>query len=105
MLKADLEAVGEKPDGTWRIPYVDDDGRVAGVLNIYDVLVDEDLSPPADKMTAPLVIPADVTVTDALHRMRRGREAMGIVERDGRHVGIVTIKDLVEEIVGELEAW
>jgi CBS domain containing-hemolysin-like protein len=30
---------------------------------------------------------------------------MGIVERGNRSVGLVTIKDLVEEIVGELEAW
>ena len=56
-------------------------------------------------LTDPLVLPAETTVTTALYRMRRSHQAMAVVSRNKKHVGIVTIKDLVEEIVGELEAW
>jgi CBS domain containing-hemolysin-like protein len=28
-----------------------------------------------------------------------------VVDKSGRCLGIVTVKDLVEEIVGELQAW
>lgn len=88
-----------------RLPLVDERERVVGVVNVYDVLMSEDCAP-ADKARPPLILQSDTTVTDALYRMRRARAPMAIVrERDGRHVGIATIKDLVEEIVGELEEW
>jgi CBS domain containing-hemolysin-like protein len=39
-------------------------------------------------------------------RERQVRDAMAVVRNPrGRAVGIITIKDLVEEIVGELAAW
>jgi CBS domain containing-hemolysin-like protein len=45
-------------------------------------------------------------VNGALLQLRRTRDHMGIVTNDaGAAVGIVTIKDLVEEIVGELAEW
>ncbi len=45
-------------------------------------------------------------IESALRQLRRGRQHMGIVtDADGRAIGIVTLKDLVEEIVGELEEW
>jgi len=88
-----------------RIPLLDTDGRVVGMLDIYDVLVRDDHTPPAERMTKPLVLAAETSVTDALYRMQRERQAMAVVEQAGRHVGIVTVRDLVEEIVGELEDW
>jgi CBS domain containing-hemolysin-like protein len=88
-----------------RVPLVDEQKRVAGILDIYEVLISDGDVPPADRKTAPLVLPADMSVTDALYRMQREHAAMAVVERGGSHVGVVTVKDLVEEIVGEMEAY
>ena len=69
-------------------------------------MIFDDQAAPREKMTAPLVLPDQAPVTDALYRMQRAHAAMAVVSgAKGRHVGIVTLKDLVEEIVGELEAW
>jgi len=51
-------------------------------------------------------VPPEMPVGQAMIRMRRRRAAMAVVQGGrGRALGILTIKDLVEEIVGELEAW
>jgi len=89
-----------------RLPVIDSAGAIVGVINIYDVLLDESVSQPAGVMTTPPDLPSETTVTDALYHMRQANAAMAVVtDNPGRHVGIVTIKDLVEEIVGELAVW
>jgi len=88
-----------------RVPVLDDSGDVVGILDVYDVLVDESVAIPAERMTAPLKLPSGMTVTEALFAMRRERNMMAVAQKDSKPVGIVTIKDLVEEIVGELEEW
>ena len=43
-------------------------------------------------------------VVDALRRFRRGREHLAIVrEGDGAMLGVCTLEDVLEEIVGEIE--
>jgi putative hemolysin len=86
------------------VPLLDDARRVHAVLDTYDVLLDEGGAAPRDLAAAPVILPAETTVTDALYQMQRQRAALAVVEQADAHVGIVTIKDLVEEIVGELEA-
>ncbi len=88
-----------------RVPVRDASGDVVGILDVYDVLIDESVVVPAEKMTDPLKLPADMSVTEALYRLQRTKSMMAVVQKDARPVGIVTIKDLVEEIVGELEEW
>lgn len=92
-----------------RIPLLDDSGKVAGILDIYDVLVPADggeVARAGDVMGKPLRLSGNIQVTDALYRMQREHAVMTVVsDAAGRDVGIVTIKDLVEEIVGELAAW
>ena len=89
-----------------RVPLLGPDGQVAGILDVYDVLAEAGEVRPAETMAEPFVLPATMAVADALYRMQRARAAMAIVaDEKGRHVGIVTVKDLVEEIVGELEEW
>jgi len=88
-----------------RLPVLDDAGEAVGILDIYDVLTDESGTAPADHMTDPLALPAGASVTEALYRMQRARRMMAIVRSADRPVGLATIKDLVEEIVGELDEW
>jgi CBS domain containing-hemolysin-like protein len=89
-----------------RLPLLRSDGQVAGVVDVYHVLVDETCDRPAETMTPPLTIPEGCSITQALLTLQRARRSQAVVaDAAGRHVGILTVKDLVEEIVGELEAW
>jgi len=82
--------------------------HIVGIVHVNDVLGAEggpfDL---ARVMTRELVeVPPEMPVGQAMFRMRAARAAMAVVRNPrGRAVGIITIKDLVEEIVGELAVW
>jgi len=90
----------------WRLPLMDDHGQVAGVLDLYDVLLGCDDRAPSRCATVPLVLQEDHSITEALYHMQRHRRVLAVVSnKTGRHTGIVTIKDVVEEIVGELDVW
>ena len=57
-------------------------------------------------LTDPLTLSSKSSVSAAQYDMREARRAFGVVvDRWGNCVGVVTVKDLVEEIVGELAAW
>ena len=80
--------------------------NIVGVLNAYDVLLDEDDSPPADHVMPPLGLVQHTGVIEALVALQRARTAIAFVVNDaGNCTGLVTVKDLVEEIVGELHEW
>jgi CBS domain containing-hemolysin-like protein len=89
-----------------RVPVVDESGRVVGVLSSIDALLRRD-EPTAALVSTPMTVPVTSPVRDALRTMRRNRQAMAIaVDPDsGAPRGLVTLKDLVETITGELAAW
>jgi putative hemolysin len=89
-----------------RLPVVDETGHVTGILDVLDILTCDGDSFSPQRIRTPLVLSSQEGVTDALYQMQRQNAHMAVVRDDrGAHVGIVTIKDLVEEIVGPLEAW
>ena len=80
--------------------------NVVGLLNAYDVLLDQTGAPPSSHVTPLAKLPADLGVTEALVTLQRRRTVVGFVfSPEGRCLGLVSVKDLVEEIVGELEEW
>ena len=80
---------------------------LVGYLHIKDVLDPDpaaDDRPFEDKWVRPFAtIPAGARLHDALTTMqRRGAHVARIVEHDGRVVGLVTLEDVLEELVGEI---
>jgi len=98
---ADFLTIIRKHDFS-RLPLIGQAGQVVGVIDVYDVLADEQSRPPAEFMTQPMFVPAEANIRDALVQMQRSSSVFAIVTRAGQHVGIVTVKDFVEEITGEL---
>lgn len=85
--------------------------NIAGFINIYDVLSsDREFEGLADFVQPIRRLPAETSVIDAIDIMRRERLEIVLVTRTRRSgqdapVGIVTMKDLVEELTGELAQW
>lgn len=95
--------------GHSRLPvYAESLDEVAGMVHIKDVFVA--LNDPArDRsiealMREPLFVPESMGVIDLLAQMRADRVHLAIVvDEFGGTEGLVTIEDIVEEIVGEIE--
>jgi CBS domain containing-hemolysin-like protein len=95
--------------GHSRLPvYRDNLDEVVGMIHIKDVfavLAEKRAPPPLiDLIRQPLYVPQSMGVLDLLADMRAQRTHLAIVidEYSGTE-GLVTIEDLVEEIVGEIE--
>jgi putative hemolysin len=74
---------------------------VIGVVNLRDLL-DDDVKL-TDVVRTPMVLPDSVRVADALRRMKTEHEQLALVVGEhGTVDGIVTLEDLLEEIVGEI---
>jgi len=83
-------------------------GRVAGIVHVLDTLRlgRQQAPPPAELMRDPVRLAEQTPVRTALGRLQHEKTMMAIVEDGrGRPVGIVTVKDLVEPLTGELASW
>ncbi len=87
-----------------RVPVVDRKGRVVGVLRQIDLHTRSN-TPIASLLRPVTRLDPNMSVFDALKRMRDDGSRLAVVERDGKPVGLVTPKDLVESLTGELADW
>ena len=98
--------LADRTSFSW-FPMVDRSGQAVGLIRVRDALVHQPaLCPPLrDLMTPVQSIDAATPLREALSMIQTQRLAMAIVTRQGKPVGIVTIKDLLEPITGELVSW
>jgi putative hemolysin len=87
-----------------RLPVLDR-GRVVGVVEVQDLLLNGGDLVAATNSMVPRFTPTTPAFA-ALESLRRQRRPVGIVEdASGRPLGLVTLKDLVEPLLGDLSAW
>ena len=99
------EELGRSPHTRYPI-YEGDLDHIIGMVHIKDllrVLLANETIAPSHARAVPLV-PETAALDDVLTTMRRERTQMAIViDEHGGTAGIVTLEDLFEEVVGEIE--
>ena len=83
--------------------------NVIGFINIFDCLNLDDPSVNLSDHLRPLgKLNAETTITEAINIMRNSNQKIALVVKQGlpeKPLGIITMKDLAEELVGELSEW
>ncbi|HEX5241503.1 MAG TPA: hemolysin family protein [Candidatus Limnocylindrales bacterium] len=97
-------------DGHSRIPvYEESIDEIVGILYAKDLLpylkTDAGERPTLRKLLrAPVLVPESMTIDDLLHELQRRKVHIAVVlDEYGGTAGLVTIEDLLEEIVGEIQ--
>ncbi|MHC4336561.1 MAG: CNNM domain-containing protein [Planctomycetota bacterium] len=95
-----------------RLPvYENRPANIVGFINIYEVLgLGQEFTGLHNFVKPIRQLASDTVVSDAMSIMRKENQKIVLVTRAGhagreKPVGIVTMKDLVEELLGELTEW
>jgi len=97
-----------RESGFTRLPVYDGKlDRLVGILHAKDLFhlyARTRIVILSDAIRPVVEMPPDLPVVDALRQFRRGRKHLAIVrEKDGPLLGVCTLEDVLEEIVGEIE--
>jgi len=84
---------------------VTEEGAVRGYLHQLDVLGAKDGSDPFEHQREILTLPPGTPVDRAIARLRLQGVRMAVVGSADAPVGLVALKDLLEEISGDLGSW
>ena len=103
---ADREAVLETiaRESVIRLPvYGETRDEIRGILDVRDVLAAGEDDPLADLLVKPTFVPATKPIDELLAEMQReGHRLVIVVDEFGTVVGLATLEDVLEAVVGEL---
>ena len=109
-IDANIEDILDKvlESGHSRLPvYKDNPDNIIGVINMKDLLnlsVNRDLVILQDITYPPIFVPDSKNVAELLKEFQKGHTHLAIIiDSYGKIQGLVTMEDLLEEIVGEIE--
>jgi CBS domain containing-hemolysin-like protein len=86
---------------------VDRRGQVLGVLHLQDALrYERGESPPLGELIRPVLrLRPETRLPEALRTLQTERKDIAVVGVRGKPQGLITVKDLVEPLTGELSSW
>jgi len=90
-----------------QLPLRDASGQVVAVVDNFDLLLAGSAQAPVDLAAEPLVLDQRTSLSHTLVDLQRRHTSLAVVaDSAGRHIGVVTIRDITEQLVGELaEDW
>ncbi len=78
--------------------------KIVGTLNALDLLLEDEAVPLKPFMNTPIYIPRSRSIGDLLPAIReKGVGIAVVVDEFGSAEGIVTLEDIIEEVVGEID--
>ncbi len=94
-----------KETGHSRIPiYHERVDNITGMLHAFDLLSAKSDDPIKNFSRTPFYVPEIKPVDELLDEMKRGPAGMAVVvDEYGGAVGVITLEDILEEVVGEIE--
>jgi CBS domain containing-hemolysin-like protein len=88
-----------------RIPVVDERGAVRGYVHQLDVLGEGGGAEVLEHLRPLTVLPSGTSVDRALAKLRLGGQRLAVAGDLDHPRGLLTLKDLLEEISGDLAGW
>ena len=83
--------------------YGEDLDDIRGVIHLKDFCDAPEGAALKDMMTSPLFVPPSVKISALLRRLQRSKSHVAVVSDEfGGTLGIVTLEDILEELVGEI---
>ncbi len=94
-----------KETGHSRIPvYSERIDNITGMIYAFDLLAAKPEEPIKNFSQVPFYVPETKAVDELLDEMKKGRSGMAVVvDEYGGAVGVITLEDILEEVVGEIE--
>ncbi|MBB2940746.1 CBS domain containing-hemolysin-like protein [Actinoplanes lutulentus] len=92
--------------GRSRLAVTEKSGSIVGVVHVRDAARATSSGDPATAstlMSPPLPLPADTSVVNAIAAMRQGRSQLALVSDSTGVVGLVTLEDLLEQVIGQFD--
>lgn len=104
---AHIRAIATKKRFTRFPVYSGDRRNIIGVVNIFDVLSGAKPASSAASWIRPVPrISRSLRIDEALVILQTNKQPLGVVVSEGGNaIGMVTVKDLLEEITGEIYVW
>lgn len=102
MSKEEVYKVVKKYNYT-RFPVLNDDDEIVGILNIKDLIVNRtEKFNLKQHIRKPIKLKYDMIIDDAFLYLNSNYEGMAIVVKDGEFIGVVTLEDILESVVGNI---
>ncbi|GAA3706633.1 hemolysin family protein [Gordonia hankookensis] len=96
--------------GHTRYPVTDDDAEIVGVVHLHDLLVwsaaaaTDPSATAADVCRRPVIVPTSLPLPEVIAQIEEAHDEMAVViDEYGGFAGVVTVEDIAEELVGEID--